>query len=260
MMSELIELSFDEGIALITITRPKALNALNFDVLVALDAAISSCEDNEELRCVVVTGAGEKSFVAGADIAQMVDLTASKAAVFSAKGHQVFTRLAALTVPVIAAVNGFCLGGGCELSLACDLVYASEKARFGQPEVTLGLIPGFGGTQRLARRVGAMRATELVSTGRMVGAEEAKSMGLCLEVFKAAELMDSVLKIARTIAKRGPMAVRAAKKVQRLGIEASLAVANAYEQEAFGNLFDTEDAREGMNAFLAKRAAEFKNR
>ena len=259
MMSELIELSFTDGIGLMTINRPKALNALNSDVLAALDIAITTCEAHEDLRCVVLTGSGEKSFVAGADIAQMVDLTVAQATRFAATGHGVFERLECLPVPVIAAVNGFCLGGGCELALACDLVYASDKARFGQPEVKLGLIPGFGGTQRLARRVGAMRATELVSTGRMVGAEEAKSIGLCLDVFPAAELMDGVLKVARTICGRAPLAVQAAKKVQRLGLEAPLAVANAYEQEAFGNLFSTLDAREGMSAFLNKRTADFKN-
>jgi enoyl-CoA hydratase len=259
-MSDLVTLNVDNGIALITIERPKAMNALNSDVLATLDGIISSCEEDTSVRCVVLTGSGEKAFVAGADIAQMVDLTPSQAAYFAGRGHKVFARLEALPVPVIAAVNGFCLGGGCELSLACDMVYASDTAQFGQPEVKLGLMPGFGGTQRLARRVGPMRATELVSTGRMVPADEAKTIGLCLDVFPQAELMERVMKIAKTIGKRGPAAVRASKKIQRLGVQAPLAVANAYEAEAFGVLFDTADAREGMTAFLEKRGADFKNR
>ena len=170
-----------------------------------------------------------------------------------------FTLLTALD-PVIAAVNGFCLGGGCELSLACDIVYASENAKFGQPEVKLGLIPGFGGTQRLARRIGAMRALELVTSARMVGADEAKAIGLCVDVFPQEGLMDAVMKVAGTIAKRAPVAVQVAKAVQAAGVEAPLAVANAYERDAFANLFDTHDAKEGMAAFLEKRSAGFENR
>lgn len=260
MSNDWVRFERDGAVAVITIDRPKALNALNSEVLAALETHIAACESDPSLRCVIVTGAGDRSFVAGADIAQMAHLTPRDAATFAAKGHRVLSRLSALPVPVIAAVNGFCLGGGCELSLACDLVYASADAKFGQPEVKLGLIPGFGGTQRLARRVGAMRALELVTTGRMIDAQEALRIGLCVDVLPADELLAGVMKVAQTIAKRAPIAVRSAKKVQRLGVEAPLATANQYEVEAFANLFDTADAREGMTAFVEKRAAAFENR
>ena len=260
MSDALVLMEETDGIVVLTINRPKALNALNSEVIDALGECVAACESDEDLRCVIVTGAGGRAFVAGADIGQMADLTPAKAAYFAARGHAVFARLSALPVPVIAAVNGFCLGGGCELSLACDLVYASQSAKFGQPEVKLGLIPGFGGTQRLARRVGAMRATELVSTGRMIDADEAMRIGLCLEVIDDDALMETVLGVAQTIAKRAPVAVKIAKRVQGLGLEAPLATANHLEIEAFGNLFDTEDAREGMSAFVEKRPAAFKNR
>jgi enoyl-CoA hydratase len=162
-------------------------------------------------------------------------------------------------VPVIAAVNGFALGGGCELTLACDLVYASENARFGQPEVNLGLIPGFGGTQRLARRVGAMRALELVASARTLKADEAKAVGLCLDVFPADVLMLKVREIAAGIASKGPVAVRSAKAVLRRGLDGPVGLGNALETEAFANLFDSADAREGMTAFVEKRPAHFRN-
>ena len=258
-MTEVLISNQVDGILTLTINRPKALNALNSEVLAALDQHINACSHDKSVRCLIITGAGEKAFVAGADISQMAQLSAGEAAHFAALGHAVFTKLAKLTIPVIAAVNGFCLGGGCELALACDLVYASETANFGQPEVKLGLIPGFGGTQRLARRIGEMRALELVITGRMIRADEAKRIGLCIDTIPAEDLIERVTKIAQTIAKRGPVAVRLAKRVQRLGIEAPLDVANAFEAEAFGNLFDTADAREGMTAFLEKRDAAFSN-
>lgn len=259
-MTDAVLANIEDGLLTLTINRPKALNALNSDVLAALEAHIDACSTDSSIRCVVITGAGEKAFVAGADIAQMSQLTPGEAAHFAALGHAVFSKVSKLSVPVIAAVNGFCLGGGCELALACDIVYASETAHFGQPEVKLGLIPGFGGTQRLARRIGEMRALELVVTGRMVRADEAKQIGLCVDTFPADALLAKVTKIAGTIAKRGPVAVRLAKRVQRLGVEAPLDVANAFEAAAFGNLFDTADAREGMTAFLEKRDAAFGNR
>ncbi len=258
-MTEALVLSQrEDGIAILTINRPSALNALNQGVLEALGSAITALEGDDDLRCVVLTGAGEKSFVAGADIGEMSAMGPTEAKVFSSLGHGVLDRLAGLNVPVIAAVNGFCLGGGCELSLACDLVYASEKARFGQPEVKLGLIPGFGGTQRLARRIGAMAAADLVLSGRMVKADEALRMGLCLEVLPADGFLEAVMEKARTIAAQGPVAVRAAKAVQAMGLDAPLATANAFEREAFANLFDGYDAKEGMKAFVEKRAASFK--
>jgi enoyl-CoA hydratase len=260
MADEVVQLERDGGVAVVTINRPQALNALTSEVLTGLEAVFAELAGDADLRCVVLTGAGEKAFVAGADIGEMSDMGPRRARAFSARGHRVLDRIASLPVPVIAAINGFCLGGGCELSLACDIVYAASSAVFGQPEVKLGLIPGFGGTQRLARRIGPMRALELVTSGRMVDAAEAKAIGLCVDVYPAEALMKAVLGVARTIAKRAPVAVRVAKAVQAAGMEAPLAVGNAYEQEAFGNLFDTFDAREGMAAFVEKRRAAFENR
>lgn len=250
----------DDGVAVLTINRRRAMNALNDAVLDALGAHLDTLAATDGLRCVVLTGAGSKAFVAGADIAHMSQLGPRQALAFAEKGHRVLAALEALPVPVIAAVNGYCLGGGCELSLACDLVYASAKARFGQPEVKLGLIPGFGGTQRLARRIGAMRAAELIYTGRMIDADEARRIGLCLEVHPPEALMEAVMNRAREIAAQGPVAVRLAKRVGAFGLEAPLASANALEREAFANLFDSADAREGMTAFIEKRAAEFTDR
>lgn len=254
-----VRVEVEGGIARVTLDRPKALNALNTELLTALAAALDDLARDADLRCVVVTGAGEKSFVAGADIAEMARFGPLEARRFADLGHSTFAALEAMPVPVIAAVNGFALGGGCELTLACDLVYAAENARFGQPEVDLGLIPGFGGTQRLARRVGAMRAAELILSGRHVRADEARAIGLCLDVFPAAELMPRVLEIAGAIAAKGPVAVRLAKRVLRAGLDAPMAAGNALEREAFAVLFDSADAREGMAAFVEKRPAVFRN-
>ncbi len=259
MQEQAVLVEIQGGIGRVTINRPKALNALNTATLRALRGAIDDLAANEELRCVVLTGAGDKSFVAGADIAEMASMRPQAARRFAALGHETFDALEALPVPVIAAVNGYCLGGGCELALACDMVFAHEKARFGQPEVDLGLIPGFGGTQRLARRVGAMRATELVLTGRHVLAAEAKAIGLCLDVFAVDDLLPRALDVATTIAAKGPVAVRLAKRVMRAGLDAPLVSGNALEREAFAALFDAEDAREGMAAFVEKRKPAFRN-
>lgn len=243
-------------VATVTINRPDALNALNGAVLSGLELAVDGLASDPEVRVVILTGTG-KAFVAGADIGQMRDLDPNGARAFAAMGHRVLDKLSGMRAIVIAAVNGFALGGGCELSLACDLVYASAKARFGQPEVNLGLMPGFGGTQRLARRVGAMRALELTTTARMVKADEAKAIGLCLEVFAPEELLEKVQGIAAGIASKAPIAVRACKGVQTLGLEAPLATGNGFEQDAFALLFASTDAKEGMSAFLEKRAAAF---
>lgn len=250
----------EAGIALITIDRPEALNALDLGVLDELHAAFVLLGADANLRCVVLTGAGEKAFVAGADIGGMSGMSPREARAFAEKGHRTLDAIEGLAVPTIAAVNGYCLGGGCELSLACDLVYAAENARFGQPEVKLGLIPGFGGTQRLARRIGPMRAAELVLTGRMVKADEARALGLCLDVCPKGAVVDHAMAVARTIASMGPVAVRTAKTVMARGVEAPLATAHAYEREAFANLFDSADAAEGMAAFVEKRKARFTNR
>ncbi|WP_242394444.1 enoyl-CoA hydratase-related protein [Anaeromyxobacter oryzisoli] len=247
-----------DGVATVTVNRPKQLNALDRKTLEELSAAIDQIGRDRAVRALVITGAGDKAFVAGADIAAMSRLGAAEARDFAALGHRVFAQLEALPVVTIAAVNGFALGGGCELTLACDLVYASERARFGQPEVNLGLVPGFGGTQRLTRRVGPMRAKELVLTGDMVDAATAKAMGLCLEVVAPEKLLEHARGKARTVASRGPVAVATAKRLIQQGADLSLAEANGLERQGFAGLFGGEDAKEGMRAFLEKRPPRWK--
>ena len=249
-----------DTVVTVTIDREEKLNALNADVLDALGAALDTLGADEAVRCAVITGAGKKAFVAGADIAQMLDFDPEAAGRFSAHGQAVFAKIERLRFPVIAAVNGFALGGGCELALACDFIHASERARFGQPEVKLGVIPGFGGTQRLARRVGIGRARELVYSGAMIGAEEALRIGLVNAVHAPDALMDNVATLATEIAARGPLAVAEAKRVLREGEERPLDEANAIEVQGFAACFATEDQSEGMRAFIDKRAAEFKGR
>jgi len=248
----------EDGIAVLTFNRPKALNALNSRTLAELDALLQAEARDPAVRALVLTGAGDKAFVAGADIAEMSAMTAQQARVFAELGQRAFSRLEALPIPTIAAVNGYALGGGGELALSCDLVYASERARFGQPEVNLGLLPSWGGTQRLARRVGAMRALELVLTGEMVEAKSAKEMGLCLDVLAPEALLPHAKAKAKVIASRGPLAVAAAKRVLRAGADAGLAQGLALEAEAFGLVFASDDMREGTKAFLEKRPAHFK--
>jgi enoyl-CoA hydratase len=248
----------EDGIAVLTMNRPKALNALNSRTLAELDQVLQAEARDPAVRALVVTGAGEKAFVAGADIAEMSAMSPVQARTFAELGQRAFSRLEALPIPTIAAVNGFALGGGGELALACDLVYASERARFGQPEVNLGLLPSWGGTQRLARRVGAMRALEIVLTGEMVDAARAKEMGLCLEVLAPDALLPHAKAKAKVIASRGPLAVAAAKRVLRAGADAGLAQGLALEAEAFGLVFASEDMREGTKAFLEKRPAQFR--
>ncbi|MBU0551965.1 enoyl-CoA hydratase/isomerase family protein [Myxococcota bacterium] len=243
----------------LTLNRPQALNALNASVLDALEAHVCALRATEGLRVVVLTGAG-KAFVAGADIKAMADLSPQSAAAFAARGHRVFQALSDLPVPVLAAVNGFCLGGGCELALSCDVIYASDKAKFGQPEVKLGLIPGFGGTQRLARKIGPMAAGALLFSGGMIDAAEAKRLGLCLEVYSPEALIEAVTAKAEEIAAQAPLAVAQAKALLKLGLEAPLATANAFEAQAFGVIFDSQDAKEGVDAFINKRAATFNGR
>jgi enoyl-CoA hydratase len=249
-----------DGVGVLTMNRPKALNALNSATIAELDQVLQREAVDPAVKALVVTGAGEKAFVAGADISEMNAMTPEQGRGFGAAGQRALARLEALPVVTIAAVNGFALGGGDELALACDLVYASEKARFGQPEVNLGLLPGWGGTQRLARRVGSMRALEIVLSGEMVDAARAKELGLCLEVLPAEKLLAHAVAKAKLIASRGPLAVAAAKRALRAGADAGLAQGLALEAEAFGLLFSTEDMREGTRAFLEKRPAQFKGR
>jgi enoyl-CoA hydratase len=247
----------EDGIAVLTMNRPKALNALNTRTLAELDALLQVEARDPAVRALVVTGAGDKAFVAGADISEMSAMTPAQARAFAELGQRAFARLEALPVPTVAAVNGFALGGGSELALACDLLYASERARFGQPEVNLGLVPAWGGTQRLARRVGAMRALEIVLTGDMYDAARAKEMGLCLEVLAPDALLPHAKAKAKVIASRGPLAVAAAKRLVRAGADAGLPQGLALEAEAFGLVFASDDMREGTKAFLEKRPARF---
>jgi enoyl-CoA hydratase len=212
------------------------------------------------VQALIVTGAGEKAFVAGADIAGMSAMTPAEAREFAALGHRTLSALEALPVVTIAAVNGFALGGGCELAMACDLVYASEKARFGQPEVNLGLIPGFGGTQRLVRRVGLMRAKEMILSGEIYDAAAARAAGLCLEVLPAEKLLEHARAKATQIASRGPAAVALAKRVMQQGADLPLPQALDHERLSFAGLFGTPETREGLAAFLEKRPARFPGR
>ncbi len=256
----MVLLEADGPIATITINRPDKLNALDASVLSGLHDAIGQLRAWEDVRCAILTGAGQKAFVAGADIASMQSMSMDGARAFAQRGHEVGAALESLPIPVIAAVQGFALGGGCELALACDFIHASEKARFGQPEVKLGVIPGFGGTQRLARRVGIARARELVYSGQMIPAAEALRIGLVNAVHPPDALMENVRALAKTIATMGPFAVAEAKRVLREGEEMPLPEANAVEVEGFARCFSTEDQKEGMAAFLGKRAADFKGR
>jgi enoyl-CoA hydratase len=205
-----------------------------------------------------VTGAGEKAFVAGADIASMRNMSADEAKIFGQKGHAAMDALGSLPFPVIAAVNGFALGGGCELALACDFIYASERAKFGQPEVNLGVIPGFGGTQRLARRVSVGVARELIYTGNIIDAQEALRIGLVNKVLPADQLLAEAKKTAQLIAQKGPLAIRYAKRVIGEGLDNTLGDGNEIEVDTFAACFRTQDQKEGMSAFLEKRAANFK--
>jgi enoyl-CoA hydratase len=247
----------EDGVGVATFNRPKVLNALDARTIEELAQVVAEVEGGAA-RALVLTGAGDKAFVAGADIGAMSQMTPAAARRFAERAHGVLERLGLLPVPTLAAVNGFALGGGCEVALACDLVYASERARFGQPEVNLGIIPGFGGTQRLARRVGGMRALEMVLTGDHYDAARAKEMGLVLDVLAAERLLPFVKEQARKIAGKGPLAVAQAKRAVLTGADAPLGVANELERQAFSATFATEDAREGMRAFLEKRAPAFK--
>ncbi|RMG19676.1 MAG: enoyl-CoA hydratase/isomerase family protein [Deltaproteobacteria bacterium] len=259
---ETLKVARDGYVVTITIDRPKALNALNTQTLRELKRCLTEIhhEARDETRVIVLTGAGEKAFVAGADISEMVDFGVEEARAFSSLGHRVFDLITAIPFPVIAAVNGYALGGGCELMLACDLAYASKKARFGQPEVNLGVTPGFGGTQRLIRRIGLARARELIYTGEIIDAERARDFGLVNDVFEHEELMERTCERAKLIASKAPLAIAQAKRVTEMGYDEGLRAANQLEQQAFGLLFGTEDMREGMRAFLEKRTPEFRGR
>ena len=250
----------EDGVGVVTFNRPAVLNAVNAKTIAELGDVVSRVEGDPSVRALILTGAGEKAFVAGADIAAMSTMPPAEARRFAEVAHAVLARLEALPIVTIAAVNGFALGGGCEIAMACDLVYASEKARFGQPEVNLGLIPGWGGTQRLTRRVGIGRALEMDLTGDMVDAPKAKEIGLALEVLPAAELLKFARAQAKKIASKAPIATAMAKRCVREGADADLRVGCELERQAFGALFGTEDTREGTKAFVEKRPAKFQGK
>lgn len=248
------------NVAIVTINRPKALNALNTETLLELDNVIDAVEADDEVYAVIVTGAGEKAFVAGADITEMKDMTVVEGRKFGKLGNKVFRRIETLDKPVIAALNGFTLGGGCELAMACDIRIASAKAKFGQPEAGLGITPGFGGTQRLARLVGMGMAKELIYTGKMIDANEALRIGLVNSIHEPEKLMEEARALANSIASNAPIAVRLCKSAINRGIQCDIDTALMYESEVFGECFATEDQEEGMNAFVERRAKNFNNR
>lgn len=257
MPYENILLDRDGEIAIVAINRPKVLNALRTDVLRELVECLKEVDCDDTVKVVIITGAGEKAFVAGADIAEMAVLDPKKAKQFSEFGNLVFSAIEKLSKPVIAALNGYALGGGCELLMACDIVIASDKARIGQPEVKIGIPPGFGGTQRMARIVGKMKAKEIIMTGDMITADEALRIGLINKVVPAEKLMEEAKAMARTIASRAPVAVRMAKQLINEGMNVDLESGLAMESKGFAICFSTNDQKEGMKAFLEKREAKF---
>ncbi len=244
------------NIAIATINRPKALNALNSQVLEDLNELVDLVNADEEIRALVLTGAGEKAFVAGADIGEMSTLTKAEGEAFGKKGNDVFRKLETMPIPTIAAVNGFALGGGCELSMSCDIRICADTAVFGQPEVGLGITPGFGGTQRLGRLVSPGMAKQLIYTARNIKADEALRIGLVNAVYPAADLLAAAEKMAVTIAANAPIAVRACKKAINEGLDVDMEAAIVIEEKLFGSCFETEDQKEGMGAFLEKRKHE----
>jgi enoyl-CoA hydratase len=247
-----VKLELDDGIATITISRPKALNALNSAVLDELDSAITQVGENRAARALIITGEGNKAFVAGADIGEMVNLTPDEAVAFSRRGQAVFSAIERLPIPTIAAVNGYALGGGCELALGCDIRIASENARFGQPEVGLGIIPGFGGTVRLPLAIGRSRAAYMILTGRQISAKEAYAMGLVAEIMPSESLLSRAEELARELGAKSYVAVAYAKRILFPDDEAL-----AREARRFGQCFETGHPKEGMSAFLERRPPKF---
>ena len=248
-----------DNIALVTIDRPEALNALNSTVIAELEQVVTELENDSTVRAMILTGEG-RSFVAGADIGEQYPLDLDGGRRWGQRGSALFRRMERLEFPTIAAVNGFALGGGCELAMSCDIILASEKAKFGQPEVGLGITPGFSGTQRLPRRVGVAKAKELIFSGRMVKADEAERIGLVNTVYAPEALLDGAMEMARSFAKNAPIAVKYAKACIDRGMQTDIDSGIACENELFAMCFATADQKEGMGAFLEKRTAEFQNR
>jgi enoyl-CoA hydratase len=249
----------EDKIAIVTINRPKAMNALNSETLKELEVVFDDLSIDDNVLTVILTGEG-KAFVAGADIAEMKNLNAMEGRKFGILGNKVFRKIESMEKPVIAAVNGFALGGGCEIAMSCDIRIASTKAKFGQPEVGLGITPGFGGTQRLARHVGLGMAKELIFTAAIIRSDEALRIGLVNKVVEPEALMEAAKTLANTIAGQAPIAVKLAKAALNKGMQCGIDTAIAYESEVFGECFATEDQVEGMNAFLEKREKSFKNK
>lgn len=247
-----------DNIAILTINRPKSLNALNTEVLNEIFQALESVSANEDIRVLILTGSGEKAFVAGADISELSELNTLEANSFAANGHKTMAALQDLAIPIIAAVNGFALGGGLELALSCDFIYASENAKFGLPEITLGLIPGFGGTQRLSRIIGKNMAKEMIFTGKMISAAEAAQLGIVNRVIPAEELINEARKTAGVIASRGKVSLNMAKQTINQGLDVDLATGCKMEIDAFSLCVASEDAQEGTLAFLEKRKPSFR--
>lgn len=261
-MKEFSNLLFKEEneIGYLTINRPDKLNALSYDVLKELGEAAELIAESETIRVVLITGAGEKAFVAGADIKEMKDKTSLEGQEFSRFGNAVFSKIANLRQPTIAIVNGFALGGGCELALACDIRFGSPKTKMGQPEVGLGIIPGFGGTQRLSRLIGPSRAKDLIFSARTIKSEEAFQIGLLNQIFDEEALDEEALNYAKSILKQAPLAIERSKDAIDNGLLLPLEQGLLYEAELFGSLFATEDQKEGMDAFVNKRSAEYKGK
>jgi enoyl-CoA hydratase len=260
MPYENIELKKDGALAWLTVKRPKALNALNFQTLDEMDAALDEVAADSDIGLLVITGDGEKAFVAGADIAELHKLDHDSGMEAARRGQKLFDRIDNLPIPVIAAVNGFALGGGCELALACDIRVAADNAVLGLPEVKLGVIPGYGGTQRLPRLVGPGFALEMILSGRMVKAEEALAVGLVNGVVAAEALEITIREMARMILANGPLALQAAKEAIKEGLQHPLGEGLEIEARLFGGLCGSSDQKEGMSAFLEKRKAEFEGK
>jgi enoyl-CoA hydratase len=255
-----ILLSFEGEIGILAMNRPKALNALNSEILKDIQMGIQEVKEYSELKVLIITGSGEKAFVAGADIAEMKGMNSFEALNFAKLGHLTLKMIQDLDRPVIAAVNGYALGGGTEIAIACDFIYAYENARFGFPEVTLGIFPGFGGTQRLPRLIGKGKAKELILTGKTITAQEAYQMGIVNRVFPHTSLMEETKKVALQIAANGPIGVKLAKMSVDAGFNMDLAEACSLESYAFSLGFASEDQKEGMAAFIEKRKPNFKGR
>ena len=258
MSYETIIFEKQDNAAVIRFNRPKALNAINPTVITETHDALDQVEADKTIRVLILTGEGEKAFIAGADIAYMVNLTPIQSREFSRTGQELFSRLENLNIPVIACVNGFALGGGVECAMACDFIYASENAKFGQPEINLGVIPGFGGTQRLSRLVGKAMAKELCMTGAMIDATEAKTIKLVNKVFSPDTLWEETMKTAQLMASKGKVSLKAAKDCINRGLNIDLQDGCYMESDNFGLCMSDPDGKEGMSAFLEKRKPEFK--